>query len=170
MKKTFTLFFALAVCCIFCLPQTIWAYEYQGPEAELIALINKERVKNGSEPLTINWEVARLARYKSEEMKRHGLFSHESLVYGSPAQTLERFQVPFDLVGSNIAMGHETAAAVLEAWRNSQNHYTNIIRPDYTSAGAGLSIDDDGISYWTLLLIQSKHCPDILREQPNQGQ
>ena len=153
MKKKSTLLFVLALFYIFCLPHALWAYEYHGPEAELIELINNERVKNGSEPLTINWEIARLARYKSEEMKRHGLFSHESLAYGSPAQTLERFQVPFDLVGSNIAMGHETAAAVLEAWQGSQNHYANIIRPDYTCAGVGISINDEGIYYWTLLLI-----------------
>ena len=153
MKKTFPLFFVLAVCCMLCLPQALLAYEYQGPEAELIALINKERVKNGSKPLTINWEAARLARYKSEEMKRHGLFSHESLVYGSPQETMERFQVPFELVGSNIAMGQETAAEVLEAWRSSQSHYANILRAEYTSAGVGVSVDDGGIFYWTVLLV-----------------
>ena len=153
MKKTLTLFFVLAVCLTLCLPQAIFGFEYRGQEVELVQLINAERAKNGSPPLTINWEVARLARYKSEEMKRHGLFSHESLVYGSPQETLERFQVPFELVGSNIAMGQETATEVLEAWRNSQSHYANIIRAEYTSAGVGVSVDEGGIFYWTVLLV-----------------
>ena len=151
MKKSLAL--VLAVCLVLCLPRALFGFEYQGPEVELVQLINMEREKNGSPPLTLNWEVARLARYKSEEMKRHRLFSHESLVYGSPQEILERFQVPFGVVGSNIAMGQDTATEVLEAWRNSQNHYANIIRAEYTSAGVGVSVDEDGIFYWTVLLV-----------------
>ncbi|MCL2406021.1 MAG: CAP domain-containing protein [Defluviitaleaceae bacterium] len=135
------------------LPCMVSAYSYQGPETELVALINTERAKNGAPALVVNWEVARLARYKSEEMKRHGMLSHESLVYGSPAQQLTRFMVPHSMVGSNIAMGHETSQQVLEAWISSHDHHTNLLNAKYTSAGVGLSIDDDGIYYWTLLLV-----------------
>ena len=87
-------------------------------------------------------------------MKRHGLFSHESLVYGSPAQQLTRFNVPHSIVGANIAMGHETSEEVLEAWLNSQSHHANLVNAEYTSAGVGLSICDDGIYYWTLMLVK----------------
>jgi len=139
---------------VFCLPNTVAAYIYQGPEAELIALINAERAKNGAPALTENWEVARLARYKSEEMKRHGVFCHESLVYGSPDQLLARFSVPHNVVGSNIAMGQETPQQVLGAWLNSQSHHANLVNTEYTSAGVGLSIDDNGIYYWTLMLVR----------------
>ena len=151
MKKIATL---LLVLVIFCGLKTVSAYQYQGPEVELINLINSERAKNGAEPLTINWEVARLAIYKSEEMTRHGLFSHESLVYGSPAQQLKLFQVPHSIVGANIAMGQETAQEVLEAWKDSPSHYANLVNADYTSAGAGLSFDENGIHYWTLILVK----------------
>ena len=153
MKKVLAFLLVFNMFILFCLPHTVFSYNYQGPEAELIALINAERAKNGVSDLIINWEVARLARYKSEEMKRHGMFSHESLVYGSPAQQLTRFQVQHSTVGANIAMGHETSLEVLEAWRNSQSHYANLVNAEYTSAGVGLSIDDNGIYYWTLMLI-----------------
>ena len=153
MKKSFAFLLALVVCCICSVPYTFWAYDYQGPEVELIELINKERAENGSAPINMDWEMTRLARYRSEEMRQHGLFSHESLVYGSPAQTLERFHISYCLVGSNIAMGHETAQEVFEAWRVSQSHYDNIVYGEYTGAGVGLSVDDNGVYYWTLLLV-----------------
>jgi len=154
MKRAYSFLLATCIALLICLPQGAYAYHYQGPEAELICLINAERVKNGAAPLTQNWEVARVARYKSEEMKRHGMLCHESLVYGSPAQQLTRFNVPHSVVGANIAMGHETPRLVLDAWLNSQNHYANLIDDKYTSAGVGLSIDDDGIFYWTLMLVK----------------
>ena len=152
MKKVFL--FLLSLMLISCHTLTVASYNYHGPEAELINLINRERAKSGAQPLDLNWEIARLARYKSEEMKRHGLFSHESLVYGSPAQQLTRFNVPHCIVGANIAMGYETSEEVLEAWLNSQNHHANLLNAEYTSAGVGLSIDDNGIYYWTLMLVK----------------
>jgi len=154
VKKAFTFLFILNLLFISHQPQMATAYSYHGPESELILLINAERAENGVPPLAINWEVMRVARYKSEEMKRHGLLSHESLVYGSPTQQLTRFQIPHSLVGANIAMGQETPQDVLEAWRNSRSHHSNLVNADYTSAGVGLSIDDGGIYYWTLMLVK----------------
>jgi len=129
------------------------AFEYHGPETELVHLINNEREAQGVPPLTINWEITRLARNKSEEMKNHGLFCHESLVYGNPAQLLERFSVPHNIVGANIAKGQEAAEAVIRAWQSSPGHLANLLNPDFTKVGVGLSWNEDGIPYWTLLLV-----------------
>jgi len=131
----------------------IGAYEYHGPEMELISLINNKRLANNTPILTINWEVTRLARYKSEEMKIHRFFDHESLVYGNPAETLARFNIPHTNVSANIAKGHETALDVITAWINAPGHHANLINPIFTSAGVGFSLDDNDIPYWTLILI-----------------
>lgn len=135
------------------LPLPVIAYEYQGPEAELVSLINKERELGGIPPLIVDWEIARLARYKSEEMKNHGLFDHESLVYGNPAQLLERFHIQFCRAGANIAMGQDTPQEVMDAWHGSTGHKANLINPDFTRAGVGLAQDENGILYWTLMLV-----------------
>jgi len=129
------------------------AYEYRGPESELIALINSEREAKNVPPIVVNWEVSRLARYKSEEMKTHQMFTHESLLYGDPAELLMRFNVPFAKIGANIAMGQETPQEVFDSWLSSPGHMANIINPDFTSAGVGFSCDDNGIPYWTLILV-----------------
>ena len=133
--------------------QPILAWDYTGPEVELIKLINTERQENGIPPLTINWEVARLARYKTEEMNKHQLFGHDSLIYGSPSQILDRYNIPYNSLGANIAKGQETAHDVMEDWRQSSGHMSNLLNASYTSAGVGLSRDDNGILYWKLILI-----------------
>ena len=150
MKKMLAFLFTLAM--IFCLPLSAMAYEYHGPETELVALANRERKANGIPPLTIDWEITRLAQYKTEEMKNHRIFCHESLVYGSPTQMLDRFHVPYSAVGANIAMGQETPAEVINAWLNAPGHHANLTNPHFTKAGVGLSWDENGIPYWTLML------------------
>ena len=156
MKKIAAMLFLLVFTL---LPLSAAAYEYQGPEAELISLINKKREQAGAPPLTIDWEVARLARYKSEEMKNHGLFDHESLIYGNPAQLLERFHIQFAKVGANIAMGQETPQEVLNAWSSSDGHMSNLTNTSFTSAGAGLARSEEGIYFWTLMLVSTQYHP-----------
>jgi len=141
--------FTVAGCC----PSQGATYEYRGPESQLIALINSERQAIDIPPIAVNWEVSRLARYKSEEMKTHQMFTHESLLYGDPAELLTRFNVPFAKIGANIAMGQETPQEVLESWLSSPGHMANIVNPSFTSAGVGYSCDDNGISFWTLILV-----------------
>lgn len=44
-------------------------------ENEVVRLVNAERAKHGLQPLSINWELARVARYKSQDMANKGYFS-----------------------------------------------------------------------------------------------
>ena len=144
----------LLIALIFMLALTGAVYEYTGPETALVALINEARKQSGISPLCIDWEIARLARYKSEEMKNLGLFGHESMVYGEPDQILTRFNVPFTTIGTNIAMGYETPEEVFEAWLASPGHKEVITNAHLNAAGVGISTNDDGITYWTLILVE----------------
>ena len=134
-------------------------FVYTGPETELVMLINEMRKVNDAPPLVLNWELARLARLRAEEMKTHKLFDHESLIYGSPSELLDRFQISYTHAGANIAMGQETPQAVLNAWLESDSHHGNLIAPSFTNVGVGISRDDDGIVYWVLLLITTPASP-----------
>lgn len=138
------------VCAIFC------GFIFSGPETELISEINRERETRGVMPLAVNWEAARLARYKSEEMVSLNFFGHESRVYGEPDEMLARFGVPFTAAAVNIAKGQETAREVLAAWLASPAHREILLDARFTAAGAGVAFDD-GIPYWTLFLISSEN-------------
>jgi uncharacterized protein YkwD len=127
---------------------------FSGLETDLIAEINKVREAQGVHVLANNSEAARLARYKSEEMVELNFFGHSSRIYGEPNEMLIRFGVPFAKAGVNIAKGQETAQEVVRAWLTSQAHIENLFDAEFTSAGVGLAYDD-GIPYWTLILISS---------------
>lgn len=53
-------------------------------ESEVIRLVNIERSKAGLPALKANWQLSRVARYKSKDMATKGYFSHTSPTYGSP--------------------------------------------------------------------------------------
>ena len=50
----------------------------QDYEAEVIRLVNDIRKQNGLKPLAANWELSRVARYKSQDMVDKKYFSHTS--------------------------------------------------------------------------------------------
>jgi uncharacterized protein YkwD len=129
-------------------------FSFSGLETDLVAEVNKVREAQGVHVLAKNWEVARLARYKSEEMVELNFFGHGSRIYGEPDEMLLRFGVPFAKAGVNIAQGQETAAEVVGAWLTSRAHTENLLNAEFTSAGVGLAYSD-GIPYWTLILISS---------------
>lgn len=124
-------------------------------ENEVVRLVNLERSKAGLAPLAINWEVSRVARYKSQDMINKNYFSHESPTYGSPFKMMETFGIRFTAAGENIAMGQQTPAQVMNGWMNSPGHRSNILSPNYNQIGVGLAIDSAGRPYWTQMFIKS---------------
>lgn len=122
-------------------------------EQEVVRLTNNERSSRGVSPLTLNWEVARVARIKSEDMDKNKYFSHTSPTYGSPFDMLKDFGIKFSAAAENIAKGQRTAAAVVNAWMNSQGHRENILNANFTEMGAGYS-NMSGTPYWTQMFIR----------------
>ncbi len=121
-------------------------------ENEVIALVNQERKKMGLQPLKRNWEVSRVAWYKSKDMAVNDYFSHNSAVYGSPFDMLSGFKIPYRYAGENIAKGQKTATAVMNAWMNSSGHRANILNKNFNQIGVGF-YEKDGVLYWTQMFI-----------------
>ena len=119
-------------------------------ENEVIRLTNEERIKYGLKPLTRDWELCRVARYKSDDMRENNYFSHQSPTYGTPFNMMKNFGISYRTAGENIAMGYRTPKAVVEGWMNSQGHRANILNKSYTRIGVGFS---SGGYYWTQMFI-----------------
>ena len=68
-------------------------------EAEVIRLVNEIRQQNGLAPLSENWELSRIARFKSQDMKDKGYFSHTSPTYGTPFQMIKDFGLTYRAAG-----------------------------------------------------------------------
>lgn len=129
------------------------AFTYTGPETEIIDIINQERAAHELAPLAKNWELARLARYKTEEMLRLGYIGHYSPAYGTPRQMLDNFGVPASTVGVNAAKGQDNAGGVVRAWLTSPGHKKNLLDEGFTQAGVGFAYCQNGFPYWTIILI-----------------
>ena len=119
-------------------------------ESEVVRLVNIEREKNGLKPLTMNWELSRVARYKSQDMLDKGYFSHTSPTYGSPFNMLKNFGISYRTAGENIAKGYATPKAVVTGWMNSSGHRANILNSSFTQIGVGYVAKGN---YWTQMFI-----------------
>ena len=119
-------------------------------ENEVVRLVNAERQKNGLKPLSADWELSRVARYKSLDMKNKGYFSHTSPTYGSPFEMMRSFGISYRSAGENIARGQATPKAVLDAWLASPGHRANILNSSFTHIGVGYVSEG---KYWTQMFV-----------------
>ena len=119
-------------------------------EAEVIRLVNDIRAENGLGTLQTNWQLSRVARYKSQDMHDRGYFSHTSPTYGSPFDMIKSFNISYRAAGENIAKGYRTPAAVVEGWMNSPGHRANILNASFSEIGVGYVADGN---YWTQMFI-----------------
>lgn len=119
-------------------------------ETEVVRLVNEERTARGLAPLTQNWELSRVARYKSQDMHDNGYFSHTSPVYGTPFQMIKSFGLSYRTAGENIARGQATPQAVVRAWMGSAGHRANILNASFREIGVGYVATG---RYWTQMFI-----------------
>jgi len=123
-------------------------------ENEVVRLVNIERSKNGLQSLAQNWELSRVARYKSQDMINKGYFAHESPTYGSPFRMMESFGIKFSAGAENIAYGQNTPQEVMNSWMNSPGHRSNILSSSCTQIGVGAAKNSNGTIYWTQMFIK----------------
>ena len=119
-------------------------------ETEVVRLVNVERSKKGLTPLTEDWQLSRVARYKSQDMCDKNYFSHTSPTYGSPFNMMKNFGISYRSAAENIAKGQSTPEAVVKAWMNSSGHRANILNPSFTKIGVGYVSNG---RYWTQMFI-----------------
>lgn len=119
-------------------------------EKEVVRLVNEQRTQNGLPPLAEDWELSRVARYKSQDMADRHYFSHTSPTYGSPFQMMRDFGLSYRTAGENIAYGQRTPQEVVNAWMNSSGHRANILNASFSRIGVGYVAQG---RYWTQMFI-----------------
>lgn len=119
-------------------------------ESEVVRLVNAIRRENGLGELRINWELCRVARYKSQDMVDKRYFSHTSPTYGTPFQMIQAFGLTYRTAGENIAYGYSTPQQVVTGWMNSEGHRKNILNANFTQIGVGYVSQGH---YWTQMFI-----------------
>jgi uncharacterized YkwD family protein len=121
----------------------------QSVETQIVNLVNQERAKSGVPALKSDWELARVAKAKSIDMRDKNYFDHNSPTYGSPFQMMKSFGINYTYAGENIAAGQTTAASVMKAWMESPGHKANILSRNFTYIGVGYAKGGSYQHYWT---------------------
>jgi uncharacterized protein YkwD/uncharacterized membrane protein required for colicin V production len=111
-------------------------------EAEMLQLVNRERVAAGLKPLEADPELLPVARAHSTEMFERGYFSHYTPEGLSPFDRIKEAQVSFKIAGENLALA-PTLTMAHTGLMNSPGHRANILRPEFGRVGIGIM--DGGI-------------------------
>lgn len=118
-------------------------------EQKVVELVNIERQKAGLPALTLDSQLANVARLKSKDMATNNYFAHQSPTYGSAGDMLNKFGIRWSAWGENIAYGQNTPEIVVNAWMNSPGHRANILSAKFGKIGVGYVVNENGRPYWT---------------------
>lgn len=105
-------------------------------ECEVHQLINEERTSRGLSALSPSVNCVQAAQFHAEHMNEWGYFSHDS-PQESFSERMDRFGIG-GFLAENIATG-SGAHQVVEAWMNSSGHRSNILNPNLSYTGVGMS-------------------------------
>ena len=121
--------------------------------AEIVRLTNEARARNGLRPVTASVQLATAAEQHSSEMLSLSYFSHTSPTPGltNPKDRATTAGVRASRVSENLfeADGYpldSLAPVVVDAWLNSSGHRENLLDPNVTHVGLGVSVLDGKIS------------------------
>ena len=106
-------------------------------EAQMLELVNRERVAAGLNPLAPDPELTEVARAHSTDMFARGYFAHVSPDGLDPFERMQRAGVTFRTAGENLALA-PTVRVAHTGLMNSPGHRANILRPAFGRLGIGI--------------------------------
>jgi hypothetical protein len=114
----------------------------------IVCLLNSEREAHGLEPLYQNPLLDAASQAHSDDMVERHFFKHEAPGGATPQSRIAAAgYIPgaAGMTGENIAWGEDTAgspASIVDEWMHSPHHRDNILRPQFTEVGVGLTLGD----------------------------
>jgi uncharacterized protein YkwD len=117
----------------------------------VLELTNVERQNAGLAPLALNPELEDAAQSYSEVLASSGCFDHSCGPVPNFADRDDQAgYTDWTNLGENIAAGYPTPEAVVESWMASPGHRANILSPQFTEIGVGVTSGDGQYgTYWT---------------------
>jgi thermitase len=97
-------------------------------QSQAFNLINNARVNAGLTPLIQDPNLTALAKEHTEDMITENRLSHDGFEDRAARSG-------YSYVGENVAMGVQTAQALVDAWLSSPGHRANIMNPAYRYSG-----------------------------------
>jgi uncharacterized protein YkwD len=122
----------------------------RGPEADVLAMINAERVRAGCQPLRVEARLSEAAERQSEAMATRHYFSHTAPDGSTPGKRVKATGYVYQMVGENIEINSDDPEAVVSSWMNSPGHRQNILMCAFKETGIAMAWPEgEGRAYWT---------------------
>jgi uncharacterized protein YkwD len=106
-------------------------------EAQMLEMINQERLAHGLTPLAADTALTRVARMHSSDMFGRGYFSHHTPEGHDPFHRIRRAKIPFRAAGENLALA-PTLPIAHNGLMNSPGHRANILQKKFGRVGIGI--------------------------------
>lgn len=107
--------------------------------ATVLRHINAFRLDNGLPPLAPAPALDRAAQTFAEEMARHDRMSHTGVDGSSIGDRVTRAGYRWSTVAENLGQGYPDPASLVRGWIDSPGHRRNLLRPEMTEAGIGVT-------------------------------
>lgn len=104
-------------------------------EWEVLKLVNKERLKDGADALSMFQTLQSAADVRAKEIATS--FSHTRPNGTTCFTILSQKGISYYTAGENIASGQRTPEEVMDSWMNSEGHKSNILNANYDHVGVG---------------------------------
>lgn len=141
MKKGKKVFLpVLVVVLVLCMQKSIYASEpYEKiantNEWKVLKIVNKERLAQGLEPLSMFRSIQNAAGVRAEEIAY--TFSHTRPDGTSCFTAISEAEIYYRCAGENIAAGYTSPSDVMDGWMNSAGHRSNILENSFVHVGVG---------------------------------
>jgi uncharacterized protein YkwD len=120
--------------------------QIKAAEQRAFDLLNADRRANGLPRLKLNGSLVVLAENYGQDMIKRNYFSHYNPEGQSPFDRMRNSGINYRYAGENLAI-HKNVDAAEKALMNSPGHRANILSPNYTEVGVGVSYDSHGLVY-----------------------
>lgn len=139
--------------------------DWKAVETEFYRLLNELRIKKKLKPLTPNVTVLDTAAFdQAQYLNKRGRLTHDQndRKKATPYKRVQFYGGNYTIVGENcievfletpmktkysrspvtVSSEKEIAEALFLGWKNSPEHYKNMITPEYQSAGLGYAFSE----------------------------
>jgi uncharacterized protein YkwD len=106
-------------------------------EAQMLDLVNKERLQHRLPPLKADPELTAVARAHSRDMFVRGYFAHVDPDGKDPFDRIKEAKIKFLSAGENLALA-PTLIVAHNGLMNSPGHRANILQPSFGRVGIGI--------------------------------
>lgn len=119
---------------------------------EVLEQTNKFRKSKGLEPLEMKKDLNKIAEEHSKDMaKGDRSFGHGG--FNKREKEVQDVIKDYTGMAENVAYGKKTAKEVVEMWKSSSQHRSNLLGP-YKYIGIGTAKNKKGQTYFTQIFVK----------------